>query len=327
MQYSFNSATIAMICLVLILAIVFPLCLSATPLSPATTTAVSGIDPDKPSSEMNHHIAGIFLIAIGLSVIWSKNDRSRLWLKWLPPILFIGAGLFLAAWSDDEIWPRGNLSWLWLLRHDAEARQHKLYALLLIVFGVVEYVQSNPRLRKPWLKMVFPVLCVIGGSSLFFHHHSSMTVASANVIDHSAHHVSAAEDANSTCQSASGAVSVNPQDHHHNVTEHGASEHGVAAHSVAKHGVAAHGASETADPCPSNIAQADSSSMAEGHSHAHMGAGANVQRQHAWFAIVGFCVAIFKFLHDVGRPPIRVSHSLWANSVIVLGILLLIYVE
>lgn len=317
MQHSFNSARTFVVFFALMVAALSPLWLSATLLSQATTTAASGVDPDKPSSEMNHHIAGIFLIAIGLSVIWSKNDRSRAWLRWLPPILFIGAGLFLAAWSDDEIWPRGNLSWLWLLRHDAEARQHKLYALLLIVFGVVEYVQSNPRLRKPWLKMVFPVLCVIGGASLFFHHHSSMTVASANVMDHSAHHVSAAQDANSNCQGASGAVPVNPQDHHHDVTEHGAPQHGVAAH----------GAAEITNPCPSNIAQADSSSMAEGHSHVHMGAGANVQRQHAWFAIVGFCVAIFKLLHDVGRPPVRVSYSLWANSVIVLGILLLIYVE
>lgn len=317
MRHSFNSVRIFVVFCALMVAALSPLWLSATPLPQATTTAAAGVDPDKPSSEMNHHIAGIFLIAIGLSVIWSKNDRSRPWLKWLPPILFIGAGLFLAAWSDDEIWPRGNLSWLWLLRHDAEARQHKLYALLLIVFGIVEYVQSNPRLRKPWLKLAFPVLCVIGGSSLFFHHHSSMTVASANVMDHSAHHVSAAQDANSNCQSASGAVPVNPQDHHHDVTEHGTSEHGVAAHDAA----------ELANPCPSNIAQADSSSMAEGHSHAHMGVGANVQRQHAWFAIVGFCVALFKFLHDVGRPRVRVSHTLWANSVIVLGILLLIYVE
>ena len=316
MQHSFNSFAIAMVCLVLIMAIVFPLSLSATSLLPALATAASGIDPDKPSSEMNHHIAGIFLIAIGLSVIWSKNDRSRPWLKWLPPILFIGAGLFLAAWSDDEIWPRGNLSWLWLLRHDAEARQHKLYALLLIIFGIVEYLQANPRLRKPWLKIVFPLLCVIGGASLFLHHHSGMVMASANDMDHSGHHASAAQDANSNCQSVSEAMPVNKQDHHHGAAEHGTAEHGTAEH-----------AGEPSQPCPSTIAHVGSSSIAQGHDHAHMGAGANVQRQHAWFAIVGFCVALFKFLHDFARPPIRVPHSLWANSVIVLGILLLIYVE
>src|SRR3954471_6810848 len=167
MQPSFNSVTIIVIYFVLILAVLCTLPLCAAPRSPANIIAASGTDPDKPSSELNHHIAGIFLIAIGLSVIWSKHDRSRAWLRWLPPILFITAGLLLAAWSDSEIWPRGNLSWLWLLRHDAEARQHKLYALLLIVFGIVEYLKANPRLPKPWLKIVFPLLCVIGGASLF----------------------------------------------------------------------------------------------------------------------------------------------------------------
>jgi hypothetical protein len=250
---------------------------------------------------MNHHIAGIFLIAIGVSVIWSKHDRSRAWLRWLPPILFIGAGLFLAAWSDGEIWPRGNLSWLWLLRHDAEARQHKLYALLLIVFGLVEYVQSTPRLRKRWLKVATPVLCVLGGVALFFHHHSGMAMENAHdAMNHSDHEAAIALDKSDNCQSATDSMPAGP--HHHDAVN----------------------ASHT---CPSTVVQAGTSSIAQGHAHALMGSGANVQRQHAWFAIVGFCVALFKFLHDVARPPIRVPYSLWANSVIVLGVLLLLYVE
>ena len=155
-------------------------------------------------------------------MIWSKNDKSRPWLRWLAPILFITAGLLLAAWSDSEIWPRGDLSWSWLFHHDAEARQHKLYALLLIVFGLVECVQSTPRLRKPWLNMVFPVLCVIGGASLFSHHHSGMAVVNANGMDHSAHHISAAQDINGNCQSVAETAAVNPQEHHHGAAEHGA---------------------------------------------------------------------------------------------------------
>src|SRR4051812_27455934 len=254
MQPSFNSLKITVIYFALILAVLCTLPLCAAPLSPANIIAASGTDPDKPSSELNHHIAGIFLIAIGLSVIWSKHDRSRPWLKWLPPILFIGAGLFLAAWSDDEIWPRGNLSWLWLLRHDAEARQHKLYALLLIIFGIVEYLQANPRLCKPWLKMVFPLLCVIGGASLFLHHHSGMVMASANATDHSGHHASAAQDADSNRQSVSEAMPVNKQDHHHGAAEHGTAEHGTAEHGTAEHGTAEH-AGELSQPCPSTIAQ------------------------------------------------------------------------
>src|ERR1051326_3925799 len=98
MQHSFNSVRIFVVVVTLVVAALSPLWSSATPLSQATNTTPSGVDPDKPSSEMNHHIAGIFLIALGVIVICSKNDRSRAWLKWLPPVLFIGAGLFLAAW-------------------------------------------------------------------------------------------------------------------------------------------------------------------------------------------------------------------------------------
>src|SRR6476620_12140845 len=122
----------------------FPLRLSAThPLSPASVMAIPESDPDKEASEMNHRIAGGFLIAIGLSVIYGNRRGSWTWLRWLPPILFIAAGLFLAAWSDDEIWPRGNLNWLWLFRNDAEALQHKLYALLLVILGIVEFMQTS----------------------------------------------------------------------------------------------------------------------------------------------------------------------------------------
>ena len=314
MQRSFNSVTTTVLFFVLMLAVLCPLQLCATTpqLSSASITPASAPDPDKPSSELNHHIAGMFLIAIGLSVIWSKHDKSRAWLRWLAPSLFITAGLLLAAWSDSEIWPRGDLSWSWLFHHDAEARQHKLYALLLIVFGLVECVQSTPRLRKPWLNMVFPVLCVIGGASLFAHHHSGMAVVNANGMDHSGHHISAAQDVNGNCQSVAETTAVNPQEHHHGAAEHGAAQHG---------------GTQPTPPCAPTLVQAGSSPIAQGHAHALTGTGANIQRQHAWFAIVGFCVGLFKFLHDVGRPPVRVPYSLWANSVILLGILLLIYVE
>jgi hypothetical protein len=157
-------------------------------------SASSAVDPDKGPSELNHHIAGLFLIAIGLSLIVSDHFRSLAWLRWLPPVLFIAGGMFLAAWSDSEIWPRGALSWSWLVHHDAEARQHKLYALLLAVIGGVEAMKLVPRFRRPWLKAVFPVLGAIGGIALLFHSHGGEMVmvqpASASLIapehDHNA---------------------------------------------------------------------------------------------------------------------------------------------
>jgi len=139
-------------------------------------SASSVADPDKGPSELNHHIAGLFLIAIGLSLIISDHSRALTWLRWVPPALFIAAGIFLAAWSDSEIWPRGALAWSWLVHHDAEARQHKLYALLLAVIGCVEAMKLIPRFRRPWLKAVFPVLGAIGGIALLFHSHGGEMV-------------------------------------------------------------------------------------------------------------------------------------------------------
>jgi len=139
-------------------------------------SASSVADPDKGPSELNHHIAGLFLIAIGLSLILSDHSRALTWLRCVPPALFIAAGIFLAAWSDREIWPRGALGWSWLLHHDAEARQHKLYALLLAVIGCVEAMKLIPRFRRPWLKVVFPVLGAIGGIALLFHSHGGEMV-------------------------------------------------------------------------------------------------------------------------------------------------------
>jgi hypothetical protein len=157
-------------------------------------SASPAVDPDKAPSELNHHIAGLFLIVIGLSLVVSDHSRSLSWLRWVPPVLFIAAGMFLAAWSDSEIWPRGALNWSWLVHHDAEARQHKLYALLLAVIGGVEAIKLIPGFRRPWLKAVFPVLGAIGGIALLFHSHGGEMVmvqpAAASFIapghDHSA---------------------------------------------------------------------------------------------------------------------------------------------
>ena len=257
-------------CLVLVFSILssFSVAAYSQPLAPAT------VDPDKEASELNHHIAGMFLIAIGLSVILSGRYRRLVWLRWLPPVLFIAAGLFLAVWSDSEIWPRGDLSWSWLLDHDAEARQHKLYALLLVAIGLVEAMQLIPRLRRPWLKAVFPALCALGGISLLFHHHSGeVALAQPGPASVHHHHMAAGMDNPSASLAAAGAA---------------------ASHS---------------------------------HDHGLTGPAAKIQRQHTWFAVVGFWVALFKFMYDTTRPPARVPRYLWANSVILLGFLLLLYVE
>ena len=248
-------------------------------------SASSVADPDKGPSELNHHIAGLFLIAIGLSLIVSDHSRALTWLRWVPPVLFIAAGIFLAAWSDREIWPRGALAWSWLVHHDAEARQHKLYALLLAVIGCVEAMKLIPRFRRPWMKAVFPVLGAIGGIALLFHSHGGEMVM---------------------VQPA--AASFIAPEHNHDAG-------GMANHD----GVHEHGAA------PANSAPKTGTSHP--HEHVMTGTAAKIQREHAWFVVVGLFVVFFKFAYDAARPPARLALHFWASSVIVLGCLLLMYTE
>jgi hypothetical protein len=254
-----------------------------------TAAPAAAVDPDKGASELNHHIAGMILLAIGFSVIFSERHRKLTWMRWLTPVLFIAAGLFLAVWSDEEIWPRGTLNWLWLLHHDAEARQHKLYALLLVLIGSVEGIQLLPAVRRPWLKAVFPALCIIGGVALMFHQHggeiSTLQLAPA-----------ASDSGISAPQLTSAPSAASNTSHHHHAS---------------------------ANDSPAVAGPASS------HSHHVMtGAAAKIQTQHIWFAIAGFGVALFKFLYDSARrPPARILSYMWANSVIVLGLLLVLYTE
>lgn len=98
------------------------------------------------------------------------NSRA---LRYFWPALFLLMGLFLAVWSDAEIWPRGNLSWAWLLQHDREARQHKIYALLLSAIGVVEYFRANGFVNRFWRAGAFPILAIVGAAALLVHDHTA----------------------------------------------------------------------------------------------------------------------------------------------------------
>lgn len=125
---------------------------------------------ERAASELNHHIAGVALLAIALLVFAGMVPRLR-FARYAWPVLFIGLGLFLAAWSDAEIWPRGSLSWSWLIHHDLEARQHKIYALLLVGLGIVELLRARGYLAGPWRRWAFPALAVCGAGLLTMHAH------------------------------------------------------------------------------------------------------------------------------------------------------------
>jgi hypothetical protein len=123
------------------------------------------------ASELNHHLAGYLLLIMSAMIVTSVVFAECRALRFVWPLLFIALGLFLAAWSDAEIWPRGPLSWSWLIHHDAEARQHKLYAVILIAIGLIELLRASGKLPSVWQRWALPLLAVCGAGLLTMHAH------------------------------------------------------------------------------------------------------------------------------------------------------------
>jgi len=129
---------------------------------------------DKRESEFNHHLAGLFVLLAGLIILadGSLGDRFRFAsLAW--PVCFLLSGLFVLVWSDTELWPFGPQSWFYGLTHHVEVLQHKVFAILLLILGVIEFQRTRGVLKSAWASWVFPVVAVIGSAMLFFHDHQA----------------------------------------------------------------------------------------------------------------------------------------------------------
>jgi hypothetical protein len=282
--------------------------------SSSTTTAsvsadASDQDPNKPSSELNHHIAGYALIGIAVLVIAGQSSDRMRWLQLVWPFLFLAAGLFLAGWSDAEIWPRGNLSWTLLIHHDAEARQHKIFALLLIGMGGIEYLRARSRLNRFWRTWAFPLLALSGVGLLLVHNHAAETQDTRE--EEKAYVVSWL--ANETTKAAEAAPDPPGQPQ---VT----------------HDHAAFRAADPVGPQPPTQGKGAHEGMAmhtasESHPHHMTPAMLKVEREHLWFAIIGAAVVVFKFIYDSSLWRWRFVPFLWPSFIALLGILLVFYTE
>src|SRR6267143_894303 len=141
-----------------------------------------GVDPaaeakllaDKRESELNHHLAGFFVVLAGLFILAEADIRKR-WpaVRYAWPLCFFLSGLFVLIWSDTELWPFGPQSWYYGLSHHVEVLQHKVFAVLLLVVGALESQRARGILRARWSGWIFPLLAAAGSSLLFFHDHSA----------------------------------------------------------------------------------------------------------------------------------------------------------
>ena len=285
---------------------------SIAALHSANTTSASEDrqDPNKPASEQNHRLAGCALVAIGMLVIASHASENLGWSQRVWPFLFVAAGLFLAIWSDGEIWPRGKLSWIWLIHHDAEARQHKIYAILLIAIGTVEYLRVNAKLVRFWRIWAFPLLALFGTVLLLFHDHTSGSGAKSaeaqNYLVSWLPSATAQPVAPLTADSTGPPATI----HHH---DHMSSESTT---------IERQGAQRATIGPTMEMDNGDS-----GHHHQMTAAMLKVEHQHQWFALIGIAVVLFKFLNDSAVWRRSFVPLLWPTCILVLGMLLVFYTE
>jgi putative copper resistance protein D len=131
---------------------------------------------DKKESEFNHHLAGFFVILAGVFIL-AEGTLTRRWsfLRFAWPACFLLSGLFLLVFSDTELWPFGPQSWWYGLTNHLEVLQHKSYAVILLVLGILEVQRARGVSKSIWAKWLFPVLACFGSAMLLFHeHHTGM---------------------------------------------------------------------------------------------------------------------------------------------------------
>lgn len=284
---------------------------------PPVSSSIS-IDPDIVDSEWNHHLAGYTLISIALLVLASHRFLKLAFLRALWPFLFAAAGLYLLAWSDKEIWPRGFLSWTWLIHHDAEARQHKIYSVLLLTMCAIEYLRWRGKLGCFGRKWAFPLLALIGACLLLVHEHGGNSGLSPGW-DNAQKSARIAEIAHAAGENLMPASLTSPNRK---------PEHAIDM-PVGHHEMADMMMSSPAHPNGSVSPSANSASHPHsGHTgHVMTSSMLHIKAQHLWFTFVGVAVALFKFIEDGRFWRKRFVPYLWPSAMLVLGILLARYTE
>jgi len=82
---------------------------------------------------------------------------------------------FLFVRDDPGAWPLGPQGF-WASMASPDVLQHRAFVLIVIAFGIFEWMVRSGRLsRAPW-SSVFPSLCAVGGGLLLLHSHALANV-------------------------------------------------------------------------------------------------------------------------------------------------------
>ncbi len=130
-------------------------------------------------SEYNHHWAGLFVVLMGILAALERFgvQPARHW-----PLLFLGLAAFIFVRSDPRAWPLGPANfWGSLVLPDV--LQHRLLTLLVVAFGIFEWMVRTRRLPERPAGYVFPVLSAVGGTLLLTHSHAMNSPREAFLVE------------------------------------------------------------------------------------------------------------------------------------------------
>jgi len=130
-------------------------------------------DADRAWSEYNHHVAGLFVVTMGLLAMLHGLGAARWARHW--PLVFLGLAAFMLVRNDPGSWPLGPEGF-WEGFGRTEVLQHRIFVLLVVAFGIFEWAVRTERVRSPAYPLVFPLLCVVGGGLLLTHSHALLNV-------------------------------------------------------------------------------------------------------------------------------------------------------
>jgi putative copper resistance protein D len=137
-------------------------------------------DADRAWSEYNHHMAGLFVLAMGLLALLHATGHARWARHW--PLIFLGLAAFLLVRNDPGAWPLGPQGF-WEGFAQPSVLQHRLFVLLVVSFGIFEWAVRSGRLPSPRLALIFPLLCALGGGLLLTHSHASLNLKDEFLIE------------------------------------------------------------------------------------------------------------------------------------------------
>jgi putative copper resistance protein D len=131
-------------------------------------------------SEYNHHWAGIFVVLIGLLAMIEHFRWGRWARHW--PLIFLGMAALLFFRADEQVWPLGPIGLFASLR-DPEVAQHRMFELLIVLFGLFEWRVRLRGQEGGRAALVFPLTVALGGALLLTHSHAIANVKDQLLIE------------------------------------------------------------------------------------------------------------------------------------------------